>query len=247
MTKLSDKILETIKERHIKPKARVKFILKQIGLWFLIVLALLFFGLSLALFSLAMFDINWQLQGPINLLFTTKFFWFWLVAVVAVGAIFFKDIRLTKYGYRYKAVFIVTVLLLVGVVVGVAFRRNSVLTRIDSGLSGMPFYQNNSSMMIDMWNRPNDGLLAGQVVAVESSDSFTLKDFNGQEWTVSAHKAIWRHNMTAEVGLEIKLIGTRLGSNGFDATDIRPWNGGQGCGMMGAGKGSNIPVCGTMK
>ena len=46
-----------------------------------------------------------------------------------------------------------------------------------------------------------------------------------KEWNVVVKGAIWRGRLFPVPGLEIKLIGTRTGTDSFTAREIRPWAG----------------------
>jgi hypothetical protein len=160
--------------------------------------------------------------------------------ILYVVIIIFKH---TKHGYRYGNLKIILVILSVAGLLSVLFLTTGWTRKIDGGFAKIPGYQNREAFMKEMWQRPADGRLSGEITAI-TDQGFVLRDFDGQEWTVLADNAIWRHDLTASVGLKIKLLGAVLPDSEFKADDIRPWLPPAGTCQMNHGSRSDRPGCG---
>jgi hypothetical protein len=233
MEDLSGKILKTIEEKKIKPIPQWLFWAKQAALWLTVLLAAGFFSLSLSLIGMALFDLDFGLSGPVYFLLSSRLFWFWVLAAVFLAVFFSRDVRSTRYGYRYRAWFLSVSLFLVSLPIAFFFFKNQLAEKVDDSLSSLPFYHNRQMVMSQAWNRPAEGYLAGRITEVDDSAHFLLKDINGKEWSVSCVGAVWRHGLSAKDDLEIKLTGSQLGGSGFEADEIRPWFAGSGCSTCG--------------
>lgn len=230
MTTISDKVLARIKKEHIKPRPRWQFRLRDGGQWAVFGLLVL-----LAVFSLSLLWYFWS-DGP-WLHGGSGFGMFWgrmplvfILLVLSGGALALLDFRSTGQGYRYPIIKIALVLLLLAVAAGWGLHSLGVSQRIDQAFSASPFYQDKNSYMKGVWQRPSEGLLAGEILRVRSSASFDLRDFDGKDWQVDASGAFWRHDLAPVAGLKVKLIG-RADQGEFLAKEIRPWMGPGNCGM----------------
>ena len=240
MSKISDKILNKIKEENIKPTPKWQFDLRDSGMW-------LVFGLLFALVVIAMglLMFFWS-DGPwlhgrfgMRLFGGTPLF---LIIIFALGAsLALLDFKNIGRGYRYSINAVILALIIVAIIAGWLFNYLGLSQGLDRSISRAPFYQDRGRYMMQVWQNPNNGLLAGQILEMNNQERFNLQDFEGKKWMIDASKARWRHNLEPEKGLQIKLIGEVDGDN-FKAEEIRPWLSSRGCTM-----GSSQEFCGMRR
>lgn len=242
MSTISDKVLSKINKEHIKPLPRWQFRLRNGGQWagfgLLVILAMLSLGLLWYFWS----DGPWLHGAGFGFGLFFGRMPLVLFGIIVLGGLFaLLDFRHTGRGYRYSLLKIGLILLLLAAAAGWSLNYFGISQRMDAALSSSSLYQGREVYMRDVWQRPNEGLLAGKIIVVESTRQLSLRDLDGKIWTIDVTNALWRHNLVPAAGLEIKLIGSARGDN-FVADDIRPWMGPGNCGMMQAA-GS----CGMMR
>ena len=242
MTNLSNKVLEEIRGKGIKPKPLWYFKVYESGKWFGFFVLLVIFGITASLFWFLTSEIDLGLfgwltgrpfiygRGP------TILFVFLLVGLI----LSLIDLRFTKKGYRYNFIKITGLIILLGSLLAGLFIWIGLPGRLDNSLARIPFYQNREAYMLSVWQHPEDGRLAGEITKVSDKNNFTFRDFNKKIWHVKGEKAIWRHSLAASNGLKIKMIGNVVDDDYFEATDIRPWLPVDGCKMMGVRGGAGF-------
>jgi len=241
MSTISEKILNKIKENKLAPRPRWQFKLRDSGKWLgfglLVVLTVVAVGLLMFFWS----DAPWLNSGKISFGLLFGRMPIILMAIVIVGGLLaLVDLKNTGRGYRYPLKFVGFGIIIFALMVGWLFNYWGFTKGVDSAISQVPFYQNQSQYMISVWQQPSEGRLTGEITKVESDNNFTLIDFSGKTWAVSSLGALWRHGLVPVAGLKIKMLGGELGNNGFEATDIRPFmpmNGGCGKAVMRGGCG----------
>lgn len=78
-----------------------------------------------------------------------------------------------------------------------------------------------------VWNRPDEGFIAGKILSVEeeTSESLKMEDLSQNRWEVDISNARIRRAVILEEGQEIKVRGSALDESTFEASDILPWEG----------------------
>lgn len=214
---ISDKALDLISKEKIKPIPRWEFMAKNWGLWlaFLISLGFLVLGISVSWFGLRSNIIAPHL---------------WLIMVAIFLGLSFVLFERTKRAYRFQSWQVIAMISVVGLMVGGVVFKLGLPNRIDRQLEkDVPYYRTIVPMKMTAWNNPNQGYLAGQIIAV-NEDNFSIKDFKGEIWVIKGEPLI-KGKVIIEIGQEIKLIGIKKDKNIFVAEEVRPWIG-QGRNMM---------------
>lgn len=232
MNTISDKILNKIKKDKIKPLPSWQFRLRDSGQWIGFGLIVLLMALALGLLWYFWSEGPWLHGSRFGVgLFFGRMPLLLLSVIIIGGGLALLDFRNTKKGYRYPLIKITAGLLLFAVLFGWFLNYFGASQRMDRYFSASPFYQNREVYMRGMWQRPNEGLLAGEIIKVYDKDNFNLLDFDQKIWAVEASQARWRHNLRPEKGLRVKLIGNIDGKN-FIAQEVRPWVASAGCEIM---------------
>lgn len=242
MKNLIQSTLAKIKQEHIAPEPRWKFLARQFGVWMALGLIVLLGALSVSVVYFLLTQLDWELPGMMhqNIFFyglgVFPYFWLFLLGIFSVVA--FWGIRKTENGYRFswfKIIFLlVGGILLTGTVlsfIGVNKRFNGSMMR------SVPYYANHTITKEKQWMQPELGFLAGTIRNIEAN-TIALEDLNGQAWKVQINnQTLVRPSADVSVGQMIKLIGFQKDGQNFSATEIRPW---VGRGMMGSGQGRGM-------
>jgi|GEM_PF-6331168 len=254
MSKLTEKLKNKIEAQQLKPKPLWQFKAKASGQWLMVLASVLVLGLigSLLWYFMAGFDFGLNELLWIRPLLLGRGVGVIVIVLIVFAFLSFWFLRMTNRGYRYTASIILVLILLVGSICSWLFSQLGYGQQLDQSFSNLPFYENRTMFMGTVWQQPDQGRLAGKIIELISGNQFKFRDLDGKEWLVSTDQAIWRHSLTAEVSLEIKMLGEKTGQATFAAQDIRPWmpmmNG--GCGGNGNGYGMGMQAiggCGMMR
>ncbi len=242
MSAISDKILSKIKNEHLKPLPGWRFRLRDGGQWAGLMLFIFLIIMSLGLLWYFWTDNPWIHGGRFGFgLFFGRMPLILIGLIILGGFLASLDFRNIGRGYRYSFIKIGLVLLFLAVTAGWLFNYFGISRRADKFFSSVPLYQNREAYMKEVWQKPDDGLLAGKIINIRSDNSYSLRDLDGKIWIIDTAQAVWRHNLRPEIDLKIKLIGLAAGDN-FTVEEVRPWQGSGGCGRaQGAG------FCGMIK
>ncbi|NTW27454.1 MAG: hypothetical protein HGA36_03950 [Candidatus Moranbacteria bacterium] len=240
---MKDLIKDTIgkiKKEHIEPESKWKYLIRKYGMWFLFGMIVVFGAMSFSSAYYLLASLDWDLYRFVHSnrlgysLSIFPYFWAVLISIFMLAAFF--EIRKTETGYRFSLlkIFLITIggIIVLGLTMsflGLGNRFNMMMAE------GVPYY--GQHMMVtkeSQWSNPQEGFLAGKIIT-SSSDEMKITDLNGKSWNVLlSETTLIRPKANVSVGQMIKIIGKSLSSSTFQATEIRPWMGGN---MMGGDSG----------
>jgi hypothetical protein len=230
MRDISREVLDKIKEEGIVPRPKRYFILRRSTVWALFCFSIILGSMAGSTVIFRVKNAEWDLfqhfKGNLLefLLIYTPYLWGIFMIFFSVVAYYY--FRQTQGGYRFRAITVVFLSLLISVGGGMGLYSLGISEHIDTVFEeNLPFYHGASFHSRKVWMSPDKGLLAGRISDVTKDGSFLLNDLDGNEWHINAEGAIWRGRLTPSAGLEIKLIGTRIGPKSFKADEVRPWHG----------------------
>jgi len=209
---ISDKTLTLINKRHLKPIPKWEFIAKNWSLWLGLIISLVLLVLG---FSLSIFGIIDNIIIP----------YLWLFIAIIFLTLSYFLFEKTKGAYHFPKWQVILVILLLGSIIGTAFFKIGLASRLDKSLDNVPYYRQMVPQKIAAWSHPSSGYLSGTITRVIDSDNFELKDFSNKLWIISGDNILIRGRITLTAGAEIKLIGSQSSENTFIVTEIRPWVG----------------------
>lgn len=222
MKDFSNKVIDKIKTEEMRPKPKWQFKFRELSKWAILGVFVIFLGLVSALLWYFLDDIGLRLSYLLNCpLVAGRGL---ILIIITLSLITFLSMlwtRLIKGSYRYSLILIAISLLIFTSFLAVIFNGLGYGKKLDKSFSAIPFYQNQTQFVGSVWQQPNKGRIAGEIIKIEGPASFIIKDLNNKEWTVSSLNAVWRHDIVLEIGLRVKIIGSQLSDFAFEASDIR--------------------------
>lgn len=228
MSQISEEVLKDIEKKQITPKPKWLFLLKNYVIWafFPVFVALSSLAVSTILFIVTTHD--WDVYDYLGRTFLEYVFisipYFWLIIFSLLISAAYYSFAHTKYGYRQTLFRIFLGSMVFGLILGAALFLLGVDSEIHEALSKkVPFYNNLIYYKEDVWDKPEKGLLAGEVTDLKNKNDFLLRDFEGHAWKISGDNIIWADNVIPQKGAEIKIIGQWQGDSLFYGSSIRRW------------------------
>lgn len=222
-------IVETIKERHIAPTPRWVIIGKRLLFWALLAL---FGGIAAIFLSLALVDLLdlgpdlFRSLGirrfPFLLFLGTPLLWSVLFAAAILLGLF--TFHKTKRGYRFRALFVASLLALIAVSFTFIAHRIRLDDRLDCAIeNGTPeAFRKMLSPREARWMSPRDGVLAGKILEARDA-SFTLETSQREVWSIILTDTTKKGRFVLiERGFPVIVIGTPKETRVFEALFIRP-------------------------
>lgn len=231
MEDLSRKLMERIEAEHVRPAPRWRFVLGRAARWCAAGLVALSAALAMAVLVSVVADLDWAVYferpGMIRWAGALSLFpYVWVLALMALAAFAWHEVRRTDKGYRFPGARLGIMLSLVLVVVGGILFASSAGRYADQlARRNVPGYDRTVLTKEAQWSRPDDGLLAGTIGTV-AGNGFSIEDFSGKTWEISTDgTTVVRPRAAVAPGGEVKVVGEREGNDGFRADEIRPWDG----------------------
>ncbi len=241
MKNVSANIAERIKKEGLRPTPRWIFVMKNVAFWGLFVVVLLLGAVAFSLILFAVYEADFELvdravYSPAGFFLTVlPFSWIILFFLFLGLAVWVK--RHTKQGYRIPFWLLITLNLSGSIAIGiVSFSMGGSEYFEDFFSRAIPGYMHMDDRKMEMWSRPEDGLLSGIILEISSDTVIILEDFSGKVWDIDLSEA--RKNMEREmgpkkmrhdpkriifVGAKVKMIGKTTGEQTFFAEIILPW------------------------
>ncbi|MCX6761261.1 MAG: hypothetical protein NTY33_00210 [Candidatus Moranbacteria bacterium] len=242
MKDFSKTVVEKIKKAHIIPESKLKLQWKSYLFWIIMLCFIIFGALSLSMVIFNIIDIDPRflkylgLQRLIIILFITAPY-LWLLLSLSALIFGILAFRKTTKGYRRSTLFITSLVVLIISILGVFGH----ILKIDNRMGGLlsrsaPNFSDVTNPMGGRWQRPGDGLIAGEITNTEP-DSFDLKSFDGQNWKIIYDpKTEIVSDTQIIIGEKVGIIGEKTGEFLMHAFSIKKfpadWNGEPSRGLM---------------
>lgn len=224
----SKEILDKIKKDQIKPRSRWHYMLKDSVVWFVfgvsIILGALSFSVILHFFEINDWDAYYRVNENFLAFALLTMPYFWLVCFLLFLGLAYLYLKHTNTGYRYEFIKVVAWNLVL------SFFFGSILYSLGAGrqtenelAKRAPFYSELRNNQEGVWQRPEQGVIIGRVVAITADgEMFELDDPHQMVWTVDASGAEYFQGFVVEEGFMIKVFGTRAEDHLFVAEEVRP-------------------------
>lgn len=227
---LSERVMDTLDERHLTPKPRWQFLFHT---WVVRAVAACAFltgslatALTIYIVQASQFmEFRIEFSRLDTLFEMVPFVWLCLVGVGVFYAVY--GVRHTGTGYRYRSGVLVVGALFASIAGGVGLHASGVSEMIDRYLLvAAPLYGPMAGFQPHHWMRPPEGIIAGTVTMLDTPvQQCMVRDLKGTVWTVHlASSTVWDDAVVRE-GMRIRVVGTTTGSGMFEAFEIRPFHG----------------------
>jgi len=230
MKDISDKVIKRIKEDEVQPYSKWRFILHRFVIIILFAVSVLLGSLASGVTIFQLTHAEWDLYQHFNhsilqfVFLVIPYFWLVFICGFTVVAIYF--FRHTERGYRYSAVGLVFVSIVVSVAGGFIFYKAGFSEKLEIVFQDkVPFYRAWQECKMRFCMAPEHGFLAGKIIEVLPGNRIKVLDLSGNRWMVATNGAFWRGRLKPVKGLKIKIIGRMRGKGWFEAKEIRPWRG----------------------
>lgn len=227
--KRSEKLIQTIRERDIKPAPRIYFVLKSAAVWggFALAVALGAVAFSVILFSIQQtdFDLLGHLSHSRLEFVLVMLPFFWIASLFVFLLIAMSTYKHSGKGYKLTtgrlAGYSAALSILLGT--GVFLSGGGRALEQAFGLR-VSIYESMQEKKVKIWSMPAQGYLSGDIITA-SDTTFTLRDFKGKIWTIEYPGAFVAPVVALEPGEKVKMIGKQVHDDLFRADEIRPWGG----------------------
>lgn len=225
---LVNNILNKIKDRHIKPKPRWVYLVRDCFIWSLGVLSFIAASLIFAVVLYFLIQNDWSLyrrfsQSFVGFIFITLPYYWIVFMAVAIGATYY-NIRHTKKGYRFGLPRLTLVSVAAVMVIGSLFYGAGIGEAIDDKLSAsVPMYTKYINKRVFYFTNPENGLLAGRITNVRTPEQFEIVDIGRNIWqieVVSEPKFV--PLIQIREGNKVKIIGKIVDEKKFQAERVMP-------------------------
>lgn len=225
-----EKILQKIKNREIEKKPKWFFVAKNSFFWALCGVSLVIGAAAFSIILSMIKDNDWDIYERTQNTFVEHVFmsipYVW-IAIVGISLwMAYREFSQTRKGYRMMPYVIVGASVVGSIILGsVVFAIGGGDFLSDFFEENVPRYESLVYTKRDIWRNPDRGLIAGTVeYATESGDKFILRDLAGHAWEINATDVIFRGPIVLiEEGMKVKIVGTKVSSEKFRASEIRPW------------------------
>jgi len=227
-TKLTDSIINQIKEEKIKPRSKWYYRARYGGFWGLFTIMLILGALSFAVMLFAVQHTDFEVLdyvdngGLTQLLTLMPFVWVLLVGIaVGLGV---WGLKHTKRGYRLALLLIfggnILGSMLLGTLVYGAGGGEIIEEIVEEKV---PAYQSVREKHERFWGNPEKtGRLAGIVQSInEENEVVTVEGPRGRTWEIPINR-LKHFDIKIEVGQPIKMRGTQEGQRGFMPEVLKP-------------------------
>jgi hypothetical protein len=225
----SKKIIDRIKEQEIKPTPKWIFTLKNLSLWLVFGLSVIFGALafSVILFVVQQADFNMMshLDHSRMEMFLGLLPIIWLIFLILFFIISIFCIRNSWKGYKFSAIKQIGISFVLSMALGTLLFVLGGGQWIENAFKvNVATYQSLDERKQQMWSKPTEGYLSGKIISVNDKH-IILKDFKQQEWTIEYTDSFISSMVMLEKDEVIKIIGKKKGKEAFSAKEIRPWGG----------------------
>jgi len=229
MMKASEKLLQKIRERDVKPTPKWRFTLRNSLLSAAFVAAVLLGALAFSVVLFAIQQTDFDLLSHITHsrleLFLGLLPIFWIVMLLVFLGIAIYSVQYSPRGYKFTAAKMAGYSAAFSVLLGALFFIAGGAQRLERAFeANLSVYQSVQEKKARLWSMPEDGYLSGEIEEA-GADALRIKDFSGKEWTVHFEGAFIPPVVLLERGETIKLIGEITAKGEFTASEIRPWGG----------------------
>lgn len=225
----SERLIEFIRQKEIKPIPRWKFTLKYTAITVIFAFCILTGALAFSVILFAVQQVDFNVVSHLThswfelLLGLMPIFWIVALMTFLVSAVF--TIKSSRKGYKFTSPKLTGITVSMSILLGTLFFITGGAKWLENVFtSNVGIYNSIQDKKEAFWSAPDEGRLSGIVLNVDSTGP-EIKDFNGKTWKIIFDKTDGLSEHLLIPANEIKLVGRKLSENSFRAEQIRPWGG----------------------
>jgi hypothetical protein len=218
-------ILQKIKEKHLHPKPRWQFLLKEYFIWIFSTVLMLIGGLAFSLIIYLIKNNDWDIYLDIYgslakfMLLTLPYVWIILLVLFYFAAQYY--LKHTRTGYRYTALAISAITIPASIVFGIVLYATGSAEFFNEALiERVPYYERFGFHPVGRWQNPGSGMLAGEILDFDESDLFELNDMRGELWIISGKNTAIVNIPEYQIGIHVRMLGKLGDGHRFYAEKI---------------------------
>lgn len=221
-THTSDSIITTIKEKNIRPKSRIYFMVTHAALWVPGVMVTLLGAFAVAGIIFAVTHVGYEYREFVYP--TEKDFvlaaipYIWVISYIFFALLIVHALRTTHSGYRLSLPVILLSSVSVSVLLGAGIYAADSVLNVDKVVR-YPVHMREQKN----WNSPLQGRLAGEILSQEM-EILILLDKEGNAWTVDISGLGTTTLPFIAVGKSIRIVGKNTEGYQFVACAVFPWD-----------------------
>lgn len=218
-----------LKLREEKPTSKWVFIFRTILFWLLFLLFIIIGIISTSLIIYSVFNSGFDIEkttlnNNIKIILNSLPY-IWIIITIGFFAVSYFNFKNTENGYKYLTIKNIIFTFFGSILLGIFFYNIGFSELLDIKLqNSMPVYRNYMVQhMQTVWNNPDNGLLIGKIIKIESGEKIILKDYNNKEWNILiTENTTIKGQSLININNGIKIIGIKINNNTFEAKEIRP-------------------------
>lgn len=225
----SDKLIDKINQKNIKPIPKWVFKAKYILLWIFYICFISFgaISISLILFSVQQSDFNLLSHighGQIEMILTLiPYIWLILLLLLICGSVY--AIYNSKKGYKFQITKLIAYNIGLSIVLGILFFLSGGGDILEKTFtSKMGIWESIEDKKSKIWNNPDEGTLSGKIITYDSL-KWSISGLDQKKWEVDIRSAFIANSVLIEKGEKVKMIGEITNNKTFKAKEIYPWGG----------------------
>ena len=221
-------VLDRIEE--VTPYSKVHFVFRDALFWVLFAISIIVGAAGVAAMLFTAMNIGWEFHEATHdnlvtfLASTLPYVWFIiLIGMVLLG---YFDIRHTKRGYKYSLHTIVGISVAGSIVGGVVLHGAGMSRAIDEGIGRhIPLHSPALTKQEEMWTKPENGLLAGNVEYVDvTEDTVVLESFDKLDITINIEELRQSDIAVLESKKRVRVVGVEDEDGVFYACHVLPFD-----------------------
>lgn len=225
---LSRKVLDTIKNKAIRPTPKWEFMLKNYAIWTMSIVSLVVGSFAFAVIVYMITNSDWDLyqdlSGSLLGFILASLPYLWLVFLILFIFLAHYNFRHTKTGYKHRFYLILITSIIVSMFLGIFFYTVGLGQAIDDVFAdNLPKYHQLFNPRARMWHQAERGFLAGTIISVHSPENFQLRDFEGNLWDIINLKSSPLHEIFLKPNTPVRILGHKIDEHTFEVKDMRPW------------------------
>ncbi len=218
---LKETILNKIEIDNIKPISKKYFLWKNRSIWLIFFVTIIIIWIALSFFVDDFLEIKdfLSFKWDYDLIIPNMF---WLIIISLLIILWIKEIRKTKYWYKFKSIIILLLILLSSLsatllVIDTPFTKY-IHKNIIEYFPWIKKYIYNESL----WNNPENWRLIWKIYEVKN-DELIINDLDWKKWKIiTKNSHIWKYIILKQ-NIRIRIIWKVSSDLTFDAKKIMPY------------------------